>query len=454
MLETEDTIAAIATPPGRSALGMVRVSGRNCSAILPRLFVPKKEREIVAFRPTLGKILIASGKYLDEVLLTYYERPHSYTREDLAEITCHGNPFILEQVLGSVLSAGARLAHPGEFTYRAFLNGRLDLVQSEAVRDLISADSLYQVELALNQLDGHLSKRLQNLRTGFIELISLMEGNIDFSEEQHYNFIERGEILRRLSELQKDISELLGTFERGRLIREGFFVAIVGKPNVGKSSLFNLLLGQDRAIVTATAGTTRDYLQERIRIGNHLVVLHDTAGIRESKEEIEREGIRRSKEMIEKADLILFITDGFEPLDEEDFSLWNELKHTERLLIANKSDLPGFHSHQIEEMKSIPVSAARGDGAEHLFEMLQQRIEFRIRYSSRDFVISSMRHRDILQQAAEALQRASSAAEAGLSEEFALTDLHLGLRRVGEITGEVTIDDIYAHIFNTFCIGK
>lgn len=452
--ETEDTIAAVATPPGRSALGIVRISGKDCSAILPKVFVPRKEREIVAFRPTLGKVLLSPQKYLDEALLTYYEGPHSYTREDLAEITCHGNPYILEQVLGRVISEGARLAHPGEFTFRAFLNGRLDLVQAEAVRDLITADSLYQVELALDQLGGYLSTRFQELRTKFIELISMMEGNIDFSEEQHYSFIDHENAAQRLAQIRNEVKSLLGTFERGRLIREGFRVALVGKPNVGKSSLFNALLGENRAIVTSTAGTTRDYIQERLRIGNHLVILLDTAGIRESSEEIEKEGMKRSREIIDQAELIVFLTDGSQPLDQQDLDLWSELKNKDRLVIAHKSDLPGFEASVVEQNTGVSVSSVTGAGIDGLIQMIQENIESRIRYSAEDSMISNMRHRDILMQVIRALERAIAGTEARMSEEFVLLDLHEALRLIGEITGEVTIEDIYQHIFSSFCIGK
>jgi tRNA modification GTPase len=452
--DTEDTIAAIATPAGRSALGIVRISGKQCSSIIPKVFAPRNEEKIVAFRPTVGKILLSPQKFIDEALLTYFQQPNSYTREDLAEITCHGNPYILEQVLGRVLTEGARLARPGEFTFRAFLNGRLDLVQAEAVNDLISADSLYQVELALDQLGGYLSTRLQTLRTKFIELIALMEGNIDFSEEQHYNFIDHENLIQRLTEIRKDVRSLLGTFERGRLIREGFRIALVGKPNVGKSSLFNALLGENRAIVTAIAGTTRDYLQERLRIGNHLAVLLDTAGIRESSEEIEKEGIQRSRNIIEKAELILFIMDGSRPMDQDDFALWSELREKDRFVIVNKADLPEFQNHKMREFQSLPVSSLTGEGINELVRHIQENIENRVRFSNEDSLISNMRHRDILNQVIQALDRAFEGSKSRMSEEYVLLDLHKAVELIGEITGEITIEDIYQHIFSSFCIGK
>jgi tRNA modification GTPase len=452
--ETEDTIAAIATPPGRSALGMIRISGKQCRAILPRIFLPKRDSEILPFRPLLGRIQIDKHKWIDEAFVTYFEKPHSYTREDLAEITCHGNPFILDRVLEKVLRCGARLAKPGEFTYRAFLNGRLDLVQAEAVQDLIAADSSYQVELALNQLDGRLSSRYSNLKEKFVTLISLMEGNVDFSEEQHYGFISNNEALERIEELITCVQELLGTFERGQWIRDGYNVALVGKPNVGKSSLFNALLEKDRAIVTPVAGTTRDYLQEKIRLGNQVVNLYDTAGVRESSEEVEKEGVKRSLQVIEKADLILFVVDGSESLTLEDFELWAETNKRNKIIVCNKLDKTPFSSHSLDGSEAIDVSAVGGAGATQLREALNSRIEKEIRYSSEDYLISSIRHRDILRRTVNRLERARQGVLDGLSEELPLVDLHAAIQDIGEITGQVSMDDIYLQIFQNFCIGK
>lgn len=453
VFETEDTIAAIATPYGRSALGTIRISGADSFSITSKVFIPKQDSGITPYRPTLGKIFTQSRE-IDEALLIYFQKPHSYTKEDLIEITCHGNPLILDQVLGSLLNAGARHAKPGEFTYRAFLNGRIDLIQAAAVHDLISADSVYQAELALSHLEGKLSGRLQNLRGGFIELISLLEGNIDFSEEQHYNFIDKPETLRRLNALTGQIDELLGSFERGRLIREGFHIALVGKPNVGKSSIFNALLEESRAIVTAIPGTTRDYLKERMTLGNFLVQLLDTAGIRESNEEIEQEGIKRTRQVIAKADLILFVLDGSVLADEQDKALWKETQGKARFILRNKSDLSSFRESDWDGESAFPVSAITGAGITELRSRIQEHMEDRIRYSGEDFLISNIRHRETLEVAKVAIERARESVEKGMSEEFAMVDLHQALAKVGEITGEVTIEDVYQHIFSNFCIGK
>jgi tRNA modification GTPase len=453
VFETEDTIAAIATPYGRSALGTIRISGADSFPITSKVFVAKQDSGITPYRPTVGKIFTQSHE-IDEALLIYFQKPHSYTKEDLIEITCHGNPLILDQVLASLLNAGARHAKPGEFTYRAFLNGRIDLVQAAAVHDLISADSVYQAELALSHLEGKLSGRLQNLRAGFIELISLLEGNIDFSEEQHYNFIDQPETLRHLNALTGQIDELLGTFERGRLIREGFHIAIVGKPNVGKSSIFNALLEESRAIVTAIPGTTRDYLKERMTLGNFLVQFLDTAGIRESEEEIEQEGIRRTRQVIEKADLILFVLDGSVEPDDLDRALWTETEGKARFTLRNKSDLSGFRESQWYCERTLAISAITGDGINELRSRIQKHMEERVRYTGEDFLISNIRHREILESVRLGLGRAMESVEKGRSEEFAMVDLHQALAKVGEITGEVTIEDVYQHIFSNFCIGK
>jgi tRNA modification GTPase len=453
VLETEDTIAAIATPYGRAALGTIRISGDQAFPILNGIFFPRSKTAVTAFHPTVGKIHM-NDREIDEALAIYFQKPNSYTREDLVEITCHGNPLILDQVLKSILEKGARLANPGEFTYRAFLNGRIDLVQASAVNDLISAESFYQAELALQDVEGKLSSRLQQLRSQFIDLISLLEGNIDFSEEQHYHFIDREGSIRRLDQLIIQIQELLGTFDRGRLIRDGFSVALVGKPNVGKSSIFNSLLGENRAIVTPVAGTTRDYLRERITLGNFLVQLLDTAGVRESEERVEQEGIRRTLQVIGMADLILFVLDGTEDPNQEDERLWKETEKKQRLLICNKSDLPGFRNHNWKGQSGITVSAVNETGIPELLQTITQHIEERVRYSTQDFLVSNLRHRDILQNALNSVERARNSLQSGMSEEFAMVDLHQALQKIGEITGEVTIDDIYQHIFSTFCIGK
>jgi tRNA modification GTPase len=450
----EDTITAISTPLGRAALGIVRISGKDCHPLLQKIFVPKNNQAIVPFKPILGSVLLEDGKLLDEVILTFYEKPHTYTREDLAEISCHGNPIILERLLRRIINSGARLANAGEFTYRAFLNGRVDLVQAEAIKDLIEADSAHQAELALDQMSGRLSRYLQDLRAEFIELIALMEGNIDFSEEQHYDFINQEESIRRHNSILSAIRKLIGTFDRGRLIRDGFKVVIAGRPNVGKSFLFNSLLGEDRAIVTSSAGTTRDYLRERIVVGGYLVNLLDTAGIRESREEIEEEGIRRSRQMIENADLVLLLLDGSELLVSEDHEIWNSLKARDILLISNKMDLKNFRLHAIDGASSIPVSAKTGEGIESLLAILQKKIEDLVRGKQEDTLISSLRHRDLLAQAEKAVEKSLAGVKNGLSEEFPLMDLHQALSSIGEITGEVTIEDIYSHIFSHFCIGK
>jgi len=452
--DNEDTIAAIATPPGRAALGIVRISGKSCTEILPRVFLTRSNSPLAPFRPALGRVLLSSDQFVDEALATFFKHPNSYTREDLVEITCHGNPLILDRVLQSVLSCGARLARPGEFTYRAFLNGRVDLVQAEAVQDLISAESVGQAELALQHLDGRLSERFQELKSRFVEFISLMEGNIDFSEEQHYTFIQNEEALKRLDHLIEDVRGLLGTFDRGKLIREGYFVALVGRPNVGKSSLFNAILGQNRAIVTPIPGTTRDYLQERITLGNFLIHLLDTAGIRQSNEIVEQEGIRRSSQVIEKADLILFLVDGSSALQSEDFSLWAQTKNKERLLVCTKSDMPGFEMRDPGNSEAFAVSAVTGTGLSQLLKMIQSVVEKKIKYSSQDSLISSFRHREILLRTLASLELAREGINAGFSEEFPLLDLQEGLRSLGEITGEVTVDEIYQQIFSKFCIGK
>jgi tRNA modification GTPase len=451
LLETEDTIAAIATPYGRAALGTIRISGPNSLQIASRLFVSASP--LTPHHATVGRIRTQNHE-IDEAIAIFFQHPHSYTREDVIEITCHGNPLILDEVLKDILNQGARLAYPGEFTYRAFLNGRIDLVQASAVNDLISADSLYQAELALQHLKGKFSARLEEIRSNFVELIALLEGNLDFSEEQHYHFIDSTDAVARIGQIRALLMDLLGTFERGRLIRDGFAVALVGRPNVGKSSIFNNLLGESRAIVTPVAGTTRDYIRERMTIGDFLVQLLDTAGIRESQEEVEMEGIRRTRQVIEMADLILFVLDGSSPPDEQDEQLWTEIEGKERLVICNKSDLPGFRQVTWHATECLALSAVTRGGFIELMERLRSHIEERTKFTGEDFLVSNVRHRDALDRALKSVERARQSLMENRSEEFAMVDLHQAMKSIGEITGEVTMDDIYQHIFSNFCIGK
>jgi tRNA modification GTPase len=452
--DTEDTIAGIATGPSRSALGIIRLSGRKSRDIAAATFRPRSGGEIEPGRARLGFICEEGGRVLDEVMLVLYASPHSYTGEDLLEISCHGNPLILRAVLRLICAHGARVAAPGEFTFRAFLNGRLDLVQAEAVNRLVRADSLCQSDLALSQLQGGLSKDLSRLKARLLELTALMEGNIDFSEEQQYRFVDEAGALEGLEEVEEGLSGLIGTYERGRLIEQGVSAVIVGLPNAGKSSVFNRILGTDRAIVAREPGTTRDFLRERVSLGGYAVNLYDTAGVREESEGIEREGVRRTRELVARADLVIVVVDGASSECAEEDAVLKEAEGRERVVVCNKADLPGYRERVIGERLGVRASAVTGEGISELLSRVEDWVSAKAAFASGDSLVSEVRHVRALERALESVGNARRGISAGVSEEYSVQDLRDALSALGEITGEVMVEDLYDFIFNSFCIGK
>ena len=377
----------------------------------------------------------------DHVLVTLFAAPHSYTAEDLVEISCHGSPVVLRFCLDQAVRAGARLAEPGEFTLRAYVNGRIDLPQAEAVRDLIDATTLYQAKIAAQQVEGSVSRRVNPLKFELIELVALLEAGIDFAEDD-ISIPQNDELFRRLVPIIAGVRKLAQSFQYGNLVREGLQLAIVGRPNVGKSSLFNRLLEQDRAIVTDKPGTTRDSISETAAIEGIPIKLVDTAGIRDSTDEVESLGIGRSYQAMADADVTLVVIDGSAPMTDEDQRIISRVSGR-MVLAANKSDLGSM-------APGIAVSALTGQG----IEQLRRAILPEAAAANEEGFITSVRHERLLQEALESLERASGAIESNIPHEMLLLDLYSALSPIDSITGATTADDILNRIFSTFCIGK
>jgi tRNA modification GTPase len=436
-----DTIVAISTPPGRGGLGIVRLSGNQARQIADEMLT---HVEWQSWRAHTAQLLDRDGHAIDQVVATLFEAPRSYTAEDVVEISCHGSPVVLRYVLERALEAGARLAEPGEFTLRAFLNGRIDLPQAEAVRDLIEATTLYQARIAAQQVSGSVSRRIAPLKQQFLDLIALLEAGIDFAEDD-VSVASPAEILRRLDPILAGVRQLAGSFQYGGLVRSGFTLAIVGRPNVGKSSLFNRLLEQDRAIVTDVPGTTRDLVSEHASIGGIPVKLYDTAGIREGTELVETLGIERSYQAMADADLTLIVVDASQP-DAQDEALIARA-HGRYLVVGNKCDL----SRTGLLACPLRVSALTGEGIPQLRDAILATFAPAEQESG---FITSLRHEQLLRESAAYLEKARAAVEAAIPHEMLLLDLYAALRPIDAITGATTADDILNRIFSTFCIGK
>jgi tRNA modification GTPase len=441
-----DTIVALSTPPGRAGLGIVRLSGVAARSIATQFLSPIDWHP---WQAHLAELLDTEGHAVDQVVVTFFAHPRSYTSEDLIEIACHGSPVVLRHAIQRALDSGARLAEPGEFTLRAFLNGRIDLPQAEAVRDLIDATTLYQARVAAQQVSGSVSRRLAPIKEPLLELIALLEAGIDFAEDD-ISVAPPQEILRRLDPILASAAQLAASFQYGGLVRQGFTLAIVGRPNVGKSSLFNRLLEQDRAIVTEIPGTTRDLVSETASIGGIPVKLCDTAGIRETAERVEALGIERSYQAMADADLTLVVLDLSRAFTSEDEALIARAG-ARRLVVGNKSDLA---SAGFVRSNCIPVSALTGDGIAELRAAILGAVAPEGAFEQETGFITSLRHERLLREAVEYLTKARAAVESNIPHEMLLLDLYGALRPIDAITGATTADDILNRIFSTFCIGK
>jgi tRNA modification GTPase len=441
----KDTIAAISTPPGRGGLGVVRLSGAEARRMAEAILCISAPWQ--SWHAHLATLRDRDGHAIDQVVATYFAAPRSYTAEDVIEISCHGSPVVLRHALERAVAAGARLAEPGEFTLRAYVNGRIDLPQAEAVRDLIDATTLYQARVAAQQAGGSLSRRIAPLKEQLLELIALLEAGIDFAEDD-VSVAPTSEILRRIAPIVGGTGRLADSFQYGHLVQGGIALAIVGRPNVGKSSLFNALLEQDRAIVTDIPGTTRDVVSESASIGGIPVKLWDTAGIRAGAELVETLGIERSYQAMADADLTLVVLDASQGVTVEDEVLMARAHR--RLVVYNKCDLLAGGS----ACPTLAVSALTGQGVAELRDAILAAVAPAGAFEDETAFITSVRHEQLLRECTACLDKAAAAAEESLPHEMLLLDLYAALRPLDAVTGATTADDILNRIFSTFCIGK
>jgi tRNA modification GTPase len=480
----DDTIVAIATPPGRGGIGIVRLAGSRAREIAEPMLRLKHDLEPA--RVTFGELVepCAGGNVardeasrIDEVVVAYFAKPHSYTTDDIVEISAHGSPVVLRHIVELCIAAGARLAEPGEFTMRAFLNGRIDLTQAEAVRDLIDSQTLYQAKIAAQQLEGALSRRLQPVKQELVELIATLEAGIDFAEDD-VSVLPNPVILERIAAVRQPLEQLAATFAYGKIVHQGLTLAIIGRPNVGKSSLFNRLVERERAIVTSTPGTTRDLVSEAVAIGGIPIQLVDTAGIRQALDEAEAIGIRKSMEALADADLVLIVLDASQPTAVEDDELMSETTNRPAIVIENKSDLVGMDREGMDReghglsradlvgekrrasasggsrAPRLRVSALYGEGIAELRTEILRHIGGETGVQAEAGFLTNIRHQGLVQDSISALDAATGAVAAKVPHEMLLLDLYNALRPLDAVTGATTSDDILNLIFSTFCIGK
>ena len=455
-----DTIVALSTPPGRGGIGVIRISGPDALKVLRKLVASD------SFDPTPNLLTLKSlvdpvtGETLDEALVCFFKAPHSFTGEDVVELHCHGSPVLLRTLIDQVVRLDARIAAAGEFSLRAVSNGRMNLAEAEAIRDLIDAQTDSALRQATRQLKGAISSRLEPVQQDLLRIIVRLESSLEFVEDD-LPAIESTEILSSLHRLKLDLSRLAGTFAAGKLLREGLRVAFVGRPNVGKSSLFNMLVGHGRAIVTGIPGTTRDTLTEAVGLNGVPVLLIDTAGIRPSKDEIESMGVERARREVADADLLIVVVDGSQALSHEDRIVLAEARSARHIVALNKSDLPAFSSARFAReivpllncSATISVSAKSEAGLESLRAAILEPFTNGNAHGE-GLLITNARHHDLLVRAIAAIASSEADWEQRAGEELILVGLHGALRYLGEITGETTTDEILGQIFSTFCIGK
>ena len=451
----------MATPFGESGIGIVRISGPAAEAISSSLFRPRKTPlPLASHRFTYGEIIDPEqGTPVDEVLVVLLKAPKTYTREDMVEIQCHGGYLILQKILDLVIKQGARMAEPGEFTRRAFLNGRIDLAQAEAVVDLIRAKTAASLEIANQQLRGRLSEELNLLRQALIEVLALIEAHIDFPEEE-IDPISVEQVKGQLEPIAQGIDKMVATYEEGKIFREGVSCAIIGKTNVGKSSLLNILLREERAIVTPVPGTTRDVIEEVLNLRDIPIRLLDTAGLRKTKDPVEIEGVKRTRLKISDSDFVIVVLDGSAPLDQDDFEIFQELKDKKKLIAINKEDLPpGICLSSIREQFPIDpivfISALKNQGIDELKEAVYKLLIHHSFMKSPEYtIVANVRHKNILIKTNGYVINALDGLDRGISPEFIAFELRSALDSLGEIIGQTTPEEVLNLIFEQFCIGK
>ena len=459
--EQEETISAVCTALGEGAIGVIRVSGEKALAVGEQIFKAASGKKLAAYAPNTlvyGHVLDTDGSVVDEVMAVYMKAPHSYTAEDVVEIQCHGGVRSLQKILTLSYAAGARPAEPGEFTKRAFLNGRIDLVQAEAVMDIIKSRSDAALKVAVRQQEGQLSKQVRGLRRELLDVIVNLEAVIDYPEDD-IEEITFGNVLTEVNKTVGGVKKLLENAHTGKILREGLKVAIIGKPNVGKSSFLNFLLKEDRVIVSEFAGTTRDVIEEQFLLGGVPLVLADTAGIRDTEDYVERIGVEKSRRILSEAELAIVVLDGSQPLADEDREILELVKGRRYVIIINKSDLGSadVKADLPEEFKTAPVielSAKTGEGFEAFTEWLQKFVYGDDRHLGDGIYVQNARHERLLQNALASMSDALAAAEAHLPYDCIMIDLRNAAEYLGEITGDAVRDEIINEIFSKFCIGK
>jgi len=452
-----DTIAAVATPPGAGAIGIIRLSGPQAIAIAGRIFRgERKPLEMKGYEAAHGWIVRGDEK-LDEVVLLVMRAPKSYTREDMVEISCHGGPVVLSRVLEAAVAEGARIAEPGEFTRRAFLSGRIDLAQAEAVAALISSRTEAAARAALRGLCGELSEKIRELNASLVQLLAELEAGLDFAEDD-IEFLSREQLLLRLEAVRDELAKLVRRGQAGKILSEGVRLVIAGRPNAGKSTLMNALLQKDRVLVAETPGTTRDVVEDSLNLQGVPIRIADTAGLRENPEPIENKAAARTRRALAEADLVLLLIDRGQPLAEDDRILLAETRDRPRIILLNKSDLAA--QLDIPELKRLlagepvlEISAKTGQGLPELREGILEQIR-QGRAASEDSLVASQRQLELLGQCRDSIEKAVSAAKDGLGEELVAADLRKAVDRLGQISGEAVSGQILELIFSRFCIGK
>ncbi len=454
------TIVSISTAPGIGGIGIVRMSGENTFKILEKIFKPKKEQkidEIKGYTIKYGHI-VENDEIIDEVLVSYFKAPRSYTTEDMCEINSHGGNFIMKKILEICLKNGAELAEPGEFTKRAFLNGRIDLAQAESVIDVINAKSEKEAQSGINQLEGFLSNEIKSIKQEIMDVLVNIEVTIDYPEYDVPE-VQKQEISKMLDSISKKLEKLEKSFDNGKIIKDGIKTAIIGKPNAGKSSLLNAILKENRAIVTDIEGTTRDTIEEFVTINGIPLKLIDTAGIREGKDEVEKIGIEKSIKAANEADLIIAIFDSSKELSDEDMEILDLIKDKKTIILLNKIDLKPVIDENNEKLKNVTnnilkISALNKKGIEDIYNKISEMFKLNEINFDNDILITNVRHKNIISKAIEDVKKANETFNIDMPIDIIAINLKLILDDLGEITGEVVTDDVINEIFSKFCLGK
>ena len=453
------TIAAISTAPGNAGIGIIRLSGEKCFEILDKIFVPKHKGEIKGYTMKYGHIISASSKeIIDEVLVSYFVAPNSYTRENMCEINSHGGMVVENKILEECLKNGAMLAEPGEFTKRAFLNGRIDLSQAEAIIDIINSKTEKEMQVAQRQLKGRLSNKIEDIRKDILNIMADIEASIDYPE---YDIEEttNEKIKKFLNELEEKLNSLEKTFENGKILKEGIKTAIIGKPNVGKSSLLNLILGEERAIVSNVEGTTRDTIEEYVNINGIPLKIIDTAGIRNTIDEVEQIGVKRSMDILFDAELIIAVFDDSRALDEEDEKILDLIKEKKAIILINKTDLKKGYVKSDERITSlhktvIPFSVLKEEGINELYNAILELFNMNDIDLENTDIVTSSRQKNYILRAHDALNKAKESVENNMTIDITAIVLKEILEELSSITGENVSEDIINEIFKKFCLGK